>query len=78
VAVTVRVLISTFRECDELIARVYKGHPWRAASELDLEQPVIEMQGLFEVAYLHGDVVVSDQPGSAFLAHDASHDSVVV
>jgi heme exporter protein A len=63
VAVAPRGRVVHLREREELVAHVEEGHPVRAAAQLALEDPAVELDRLVHVAHLERHVVDADHPG---------------
>jgi hypothetical protein len=70
VAILVGRLAATAGEHQELVAHVEERHPPRAAAQLELEDPPVEVECLVDVVDLQDDVVDAHQAG--FVGHDVS------
>src|SRR6185436_11087527 len=63
VAGPVRRLRPSFGERDELVAHVDEGHPPGAAAQLELEDPAVELERVFDASDLECDVVDANEAG---------------
>jgi hypothetical protein len=61
VAGSVRRLCSAFRERDELVADVDEGHARRAAAQLEVEDPAVELERVVDALDLERNVVDADE-----------------